>query len=150
MLQDSEQFQILRQTHVSDQYPLEFNHIRRFCQQNVCSELEHEGSTNSRCATSNCMKRALQDDVGPFWANRGKKDPTYRQEHLYAEEPHWVLVRRAQDRLTPLMYDFDPFFVTRGKKDRANLGEENNDAVQGIISKIRSRNRRNIELRSKE
>lgn len=56
-------------------------------------------------------KRVGTDGSEPFWANRGKKDPTYLQEPFYVDEPYWILVRRNQ------AFDDDPFFVSRGKKE---------------------------------
>lgn len=55
--------------------------------------------------------------MGPFWANRGKKDPKYLMSKLYAEEPHWSYVRKDNES-----YDneFDPFFTTRGKRYDGN------------------------------
>lgn len=46
--------------------------------------------------------------MGPFWANRGKKDPTYTQEKLFVEEPHYILGRKDGEA--------EPFFTSRGKK----------------------------------
>nr|XP_023011893.1 uncharacterized protein LOC111502134 [Leptinotarsa decemlineata] len=65
------------------------------------------------CPDRNCLpKRSVQEENnGPFWANRGKKDPTYMRESLFAEEPYYVLVRK-DDRFSE-----EPFFVSRGKKE---------------------------------
>lgn len=38
----------------------------------------------------------------------------FRREQLFAEEPHWIYVRRQDERGNYL--DYDPFFVARGKK----------------------------------
>lgn len=59
------------------------------------------------CASQGCVKRSDAD--GPFWANRGKKDPKYLQSRLYAQEPTWVYL--SDDHFG---YN-EPFFVTRGK-----------------------------------
>ncbi|CAH1121059.1 unnamed protein product [Ceutorhynchus assimilis] len=56
----------------------------------------------------NLKRSPSQEDMGPFWANRGKKDPTYTQERLYVEEPRWFMVRKNGDD--------EPFFNSRGKK----------------------------------
>lgn len=68
---------------------------------------EEEGPA---CSGLGCLKRSSQDE-GPFWANRGKKDPSYLQEPFYADEPYWVLMRRE-----PKFTD-EPFFMSRGKKE---------------------------------
>lgn len=58
------------------------------------------------CTSGGCTKRS--DPDGPFWANRGKKDPSYLQSKLYAQEPTWVY-------LSDEHYGYnEPFFVTRG------------------------------------
>ncbi|KAF5274761.1 hypothetical protein FQR65_LT04314 [Abscondita terminalis] len=104
---------------------------------------------NPQCMLRGCAKRSMQDDVGPFWANRGKKDPNYRTEPLSAEEPHWVLVRRAEDDVTPFKYNFEPFFVTRGKKDK-NLQEEDKNIIQELFAKMRIQNHHDTELLKNE
>ncbi|XP_056646437.1 uncharacterized protein LOC130451440 isoform X1 [Diorhabda sublineata] len=61
------------------------------------------------------MKKFDSSESGPFWANRGKKDPVYIREPLfaeepgYAEEPYWMVVRSDNQE--------EPFFVSRGKKE---------------------------------
>lgn len=54
-----------------------------------------------------------QADMGPFWANRGKRDPKYLHSRLYVEEPHWLYTRQDNKSFDN---DFDPYFTTRGKK----------------------------------
>lgn len=91
---------------------------------------------NRGCRTRLCVKRAASDEMGPFWANRGKREPNpspmYKQEQLFADEPHWILVRRDEDGAQ--ISDYDPFFVTRGKKSEAAkrfaglLARRNNEA----------------------
>ncbi|KAJ8923806.1 hypothetical protein NQ315_010388 [Exocentrus adspersus] len=78
-------------------------------------ELNKNNDDDTPCGAGICLKRSFgQDELGPFWANRGKKDPTYFQEPLYVEEPYWVLVRRdEQYQEEPL----EPFFTSRGKKE---------------------------------
>lgn len=67
------------------------------------------------------MRRPRQDELGPFWANRGKRDPGYTKEVLYAEEPHWITLRNSLfDEATT---DSSPFYVTRGKKDRRKMSQ---------------------------
>lgn len=56
-------------------------------------------------------KRFGTEDTDPFWANRGKKDPSYLQDPLYVEEPYWILVRRNEQ------FEENPFYVSRGKKE---------------------------------
>ncbi|XP_044256961.1 uncharacterized protein LOC123006501 [Tribolium madens] len=66
------------------------------------------------CSIGNCVKRSSgQEEFGPFWANRGKKDPTYIRSKLFAEEPQWILVRQDEKDIN----DNEPFYVTRGKKN---------------------------------
>lgn len=66
------------------------------------------------CKSHVCWKRAIrQEEMGPFWANRGKRYPTYKNNMLFVQEPHWILVRRDEESAVS---DFDPFFITRGKK----------------------------------
>lgn len=70
------------------------------------------------CSVNSCVKRSPgQDEFGPFWANRGKKDPTYARSKLFAEEPHWILVRRDDKDFN----DNEPFYITRGKKRATQL-----------------------------
>lgn len=64
------------------------------------------------CSAGSCLKRSGQDELGPFWANRGKKDPSYSRNQLFVDEPRWILVRR-DDRNHE---EKEPFFLTRGKK----------------------------------
>jgi hypothetical protein len=66
------------------------------------------------CSIGSCVKRSGQDEFGPFWANRGKKDPTYTRNKLFAEEPHWILVSREDQ------HENEPFYVARGKKNKNN------------------------------
>ncbi|CAH0562380.1 unnamed protein product [Brassicogethes aeneus] len=85
------------------------------------------------CTTKACVKRSAgQDELGPFWANRGKKDPTYLQQRFFVEEPRWVLVRRDD----PSADVDDPFFLSRGKKEELYrpyaLSRERRD--DGVIS----------------
>nr|XP_008200697.1 PREDICTED: uncharacterized protein LOC103314992 isoform X2 [Tribolium castaneum] len=81
------------------------------------------------CSIGNCVKRASgQEEFGPFWANRGKKDPTYTRSKLFAEEPHWILVRRDDNDIN----DNEPFYVTRGKK---NSDEERKLFWKNLIKK---------------
>lgn len=78
------------------------------------------------------MKRSPgQEEFGPFWANRGKKDPTYTRSKLFAEEPHWILVRREDKDII----DNEPFYVTRGKK---NSEEDNRKVFWRNLLKKRS------------
>lgn len=121
--------------------------MKQQCIQTACTELERGTSSNPQCVSTNCVKRALQDDVGPFWANRGKKDPTYRTEPLYAEEPHWILVRRAPEHISPITYDIQPFFITRGKKSKYNMDQEK-ETIQNIFPKMHLQNRRDSDIRS--
>ncbi|KAF5300208.1 hypothetical protein FQA39_LY11242 [Lamprigera yunnana] len=93
------------------------NRVEPICSGNSCTESEENGRIYS-CLLNGCIKRAFQDDVGPFWANRGKKDPSYRSEPLIVDEPHWVLIRSSEDELLPYKNNFEPFFVTRGKKEK--------------------------------
>lgn len=79
------------------------------------------------CGEGVCIKRSSgQDELGPFWANRGKKDPAYMQEPLFAPEPYWVLLRREEQE--------EPFFTSRGKKELRGTKYFNNN--------VRSRERR--------
>ncbi|XP_018325605.1 uncharacterized protein LOC108737318 [Agrilus planipennis] len=92
---------------------------RRNCLQGVgCHE---QGWLNiGSCATTSCFKRAVavtQDELGPFWANRGKKDKIYRQEPLYVQEPKWIVTAKDYDTDTDYMNQL--FFITRGKKVEA-------------------------------
>lgn len=51
------------------------------------------------------------DETEPFWANRGKKDPTFMQARFYIEEPYWIILSRNQH------FNQEPFFISRGKKE---------------------------------
>ncbi|KAK9889356.1 hypothetical protein WA026_004629, partial [Henosepilachna vigintioctopunctata] len=62
------------------------------------------------CSIHGCVKRS-QSEVGPFWANRGKRGPRYLQSKLYAQEPAWVYITDDDSGYN------EPFFVTRGKKN---------------------------------
>lgn len=82
--------------------------------------LEQEDDVS--CSGGGCVKRSPgQDEFGPFWANRGKKDPTYSRSKLYAEEPHWILVRRDDKDVN----DNEPFYVARGKKSFSESNSKN-------------------------
>lgn len=76
---------------------------------------------NVICGTANdkyISKRfALDDMAGPFWANRGKKDPIFKNEPLFVEEPSWIVVRVREDP----EFQEEPFFVSRGKKETGGL-----------------------------
>lgn len=72
----------------------------------------HEGRNveNIACSVRTCYKRSAgQEEFGPFWANRGKKDPTYLRDKLFAQEPSWILRNNIADKN-------EPFFITRGKR----------------------------------
>lgn len=72
--------------------------------------------TNQRCFGRSIWKRTSRVDAsGPFWANRGKRDPYLTSSRLYAEEPRWELVRPDEDG------SYDPYFTTRGKKLKDNI-----------------------------
>nr|QGA72564.1 natalisin [Rhynchophorus ferrugineus] len=61
------------------------------------------------CTMKNCYKRsANQEDMGPFWANRGKKDPSYSSDKFMIQEPHWILIKKDPE--------VEPFFTSRGKR----------------------------------
>ncbi|KAH1030076.1 uncharacterized protein LOC109541070 [Dendroctonus ponderosae] len=61
------------------------------------------------CNTKSCFKRSwTQEDMGPFWANRGKKDPKYLQEKLLVDEPFFICLRKDLRN--------EPFYNSRGKK----------------------------------
>lgn len=64
-------------------------------------------------------KRSAQEEVGPFWANRGKKDPTYVQDMLYVDEPYWVFIRRDDPPLPDA-----PFLGSRGKKETSSYNSK--------------------------
>ncbi|CAG9855133.1 unnamed protein product [Phyllotreta striolata] len=75
-------------------------------------------NVSGECEGDNCvLKRFVVEDVGPFWANRGKRDPTYMSEALYAEEPYCLLIRGENYQPD------DPFFISRGKKEVGNVLE---------------------------
>lgn len=69
-----------------------------------------------QCTTSRCFDRETRDDIsGPFWGNRGKRLPNYKQGILYAEEPQFVIVRGGN--VKEMTVDDSPFFHARGKKN---------------------------------
>uniref|UniRef100_A0A1Y1LHK7 Uncharacterized protein n=1 Tax=Photinus pyralis TaxID=7054 RepID=A0A1Y1LHK7_PHOPY len=140
--QESEQMLV-----VNDDNLPSVNRAKRFCDGNVCSEAFRE--IPSSCMLASCTKRALQEDVGPFWANRGKRNPNYKTETLYANEPHWVLVRRANDEFLPYKYNYEPFFITRGKKDK-KIEEDSNSIIQEMFGKMRIRNHQDSEIKNTE
>lgn len=81
------------------------------CFQGVC---EGWVKNDLPCKSRLCLKRGIrQDEMGPFWANRGKRNPMYKNDRLFVQEPNWILVRRDDERG---ISDYDPFFTTRGKK----------------------------------
>lgn len=87
------------------------------------------------CVRRNCFLRVRkQDDVGPFWANRGKRGPTYARDVLYAEEPQWVDLN--SDRVTDDPTWYNPFFVTRGKKNRRKPGDESAVRERRVVQKV--------------
>ncbi|XP_017783880.1 PREDICTED: uncharacterized protein LOC108567748 [Nicrophorus vespilloides] len=76
--------------------------------ENLCPP---RGFCLGHCKFGGCVKRAArQDDMGPFWANRGKREPSYFKDTFYADEPRWLLMRRDEPE------EIDPFFTARGKK----------------------------------
>lgn len=46
--------------------------------------------------------------MGPFWANRGKKDSTYLQKKLFVDEPFFICLRKDLQN--------EPFYNSRVKK----------------------------------
>ncbi|XP_066259868.1 uncharacterized protein [Euwallacea similis] len=72
----------------------------------------HQSCDEIICNPRNYFKRSSyirqDEDMGPFWANRGKKDPAYAHARLLVDEPKWILF--------PKNLDNESFFNSRGKK----------------------------------
>lgn len=107
------------------------------CTQGVCDEWLKADKT---CKSHVCLKRGIrQEEMGPFWANRGKKNPTYKSDALYVQEPHWILVRRDDESG---LSNYDPFFITRGKKFFSINDDEGDDAMKNYVKDLSVRDRR--------
>lgn len=107
---------------------------------NTDSICDGKSKTEKSCKSFICLKRGIrQDDVGPFWANRGKKNPTYKNDQLFVQEPHWILVRRDDDRG---ISDYDPFFITRGKKNPSSNDGDNERSIKNYVKDLSVRDRR--------
>ncbi|CAH1960781.1 unnamed protein product [Acanthoscelides obtectus] len=83
---------------------------------------------DSPCSGQGCLKRSAQEE-GPFWANRGKRDPLLddrlcwifvRQSDLEFEPPG-VPYRKHELRMRDRRAKGDdlPFYAARGKKQRS-------------------------------
>lgn len=108
-----------------------------FCSQGVCDGWL---KADKSCKSNICLKRGIrQEEMGPFWANRGKKNPTYKSDQLYVQEPHWILVRRDDDSS---LLDYDPFFITRGKKYTMMPDVEGEDTMKNYVKDLSIRDRR--------
>ncbi|XP_028129312.1 uncharacterized protein LOC114325438 [Diabrotica virgifera virgifera] len=86
-----------------------------FCSNNDYLELTKADNEKLACPDGRCIAKRFDSDEGPFWANRGKKDPTYLNVPLYAEEPYWVLLKNENQA------QGDPFFLSRGKKETGSI-----------------------------
>ncbi|XP_060516004.1 uncharacterized protein LOC132695642 [Cylas formicarius] len=89
--------------------------------------LDVSGDMLPTCAEHLCMKRSgSQNELGPFWANRGKKDPKYLQEKFFVDEPRWILIHKD--------YDPMPFYTTRGKKRSNTLYDNFQDRQRRVYA----------------